>query len=237
MACNAGPDIIEDGLVLCLDAGNKLSYPGTGTTWTDITGDNTGTIYNFLQNSFTEDNLGTFGFDGANDYVAISNKPSLNMTDAITISCVAYRSNWVTSGDSKLISKTENGSWQLFLNHAYFGLNNHIGALIWYAGQYRTASYSTSDLSSGWHSFDATCDGRYLIFYIDGKRVATTDAGTTGTILGTSTHLVIGAEPGGSTSVTGNYFSGKMSIVKVYNKVLSEDDIKRNHEATAGRFV
>ena len=33
MACNAGPDIIEDGLVLCLDAGNNNSYP---EVWDDL---------------------------------------------------------------------------------------------------------------------------------------------------------------------------------------------------------
>ena len=36
MACNAGPDIIEDGLVLCLDAANINSYPKSGTTWSDL---------------------------------------------------------------------------------------------------------------------------------------------------------------------------------------------------------
>ena len=25
--------IVTDGLVLCLDAGDKMSYPGAGTTW------------------------------------------------------------------------------------------------------------------------------------------------------------------------------------------------------------
>ena len=38
MACHGGPDIVEDNLVLCLDAANTKSYPGSGTTWTDISG-------------------------------------------------------------------------------------------------------------------------------------------------------------------------------------------------------
>ena len=41
MAVSAGPDIVENGLVLCLDAGNRRSYPGTGTGWFDISGVNT----------------------------------------------------------------------------------------------------------------------------------------------------------------------------------------------------
>ena len=66
MACNAGPDIIEDGLVLCLDAGNKLSYPGTGTTWTDLAGSNNVTLTNGPV--FGNNNGGSIGFDGSNDY-------------------------------------------------------------------------------------------------------------------------------------------------------------------------
>ena len=46
MAINAGPDIVEDGLVLCLDAANINSYPKTGTTWTDLKGGNNGTLNN-----------------------------------------------------------------------------------------------------------------------------------------------------------------------------------------------
>ena len=46
MACNAGPDIIEDGLVLCLDAANINSYPKSGTIWTDLAGFHDGTLTN-----------------------------------------------------------------------------------------------------------------------------------------------------------------------------------------------
>jgi hypothetical protein len=41
------PSIVMNGLVLCLDAGNSKSYPGSGTTWTDLSGNgNTGTLRN-----------------------------------------------------------------------------------------------------------------------------------------------------------------------------------------------
>jgi hypothetical protein len=41
------PRIVTDGLVLCLDAGNPKSYTGSGTTWTDLSGNgNNGTLTN-----------------------------------------------------------------------------------------------------------------------------------------------------------------------------------------------
>ena len=47
MSLAHSPRIITDGLVLCLDAGNTKSYPGSGTTWTDLSGQgNNGTLVN-----------------------------------------------------------------------------------------------------------------------------------------------------------------------------------------------
>ncbi len=46
MSVAAGPNIIEKGLVLCLDAGNKKSYPGSGTVWRDLITSNNGALTN-----------------------------------------------------------------------------------------------------------------------------------------------------------------------------------------------
>ena len=46
MAYFTGPNIVQDGLVLALDAGSTRSYPGTGTTWYDLSGN---------ENNFTKD--------------------------------------------------------------------------------------------------------------------------------------------------------------------------------------
>jgi hypothetical protein len=69
-----GQNIVTNGLVLNLDSANKDSYPGTGTTWTNLSGGGyNGTLQNgptFLFNV----NGGIFSFDGTDDYVTTSNK-------------------------------------------------------------------------------------------------------------------------------------------------------------------
>jgi hypothetical protein len=61
------PAIIRSNLVLCLDAANPKSYPGSGTTWTDLSGfGNNGTLINGV--GYSSDNLGSLSFDGVNDY-------------------------------------------------------------------------------------------------------------------------------------------------------------------------
>ena len=68
MAFNRGPKIVTQGLVLALDAASNNSYPGSGTTWKDLSGNNnTGTLVNGP--TFSSANGGTFILDGSNDYI------------------------------------------------------------------------------------------------------------------------------------------------------------------------
>ena len=83
MACNSGPDIIEDGLVLCLDAANINSYPKSGTTWSDLKGSNDGTLTNGP--TFSSANGGCIVFDGSNDYV--NGFRPVSGTPNVTYSC------------------------------------------------------------------------------------------------------------------------------------------------------
>jgi len=65
------PSIVMNGLVLCLDAGNTKSYPGSGTTWIDLSGNsNTGTLTNGP--TYSSENGGSLVFDGIDDYVTTS---------------------------------------------------------------------------------------------------------------------------------------------------------------------
>ena len=83
MSVFAGPEINESGLVLYLDAGNIKSYPGSGTSWTDISGrGNTGTLVN--SPTFTGN---SFNFNGTNQYVSINRPQTITNTGSSTIQC------------------------------------------------------------------------------------------------------------------------------------------------------
>ena len=71
MGLSHSPRIVTDGLVFCVDAANKRSYPGAGTAWTDLTANkNNGTLQNGI--AFSTDKAGIFTFDGTNEYVTFS---------------------------------------------------------------------------------------------------------------------------------------------------------------------
>jgi hypothetical protein len=68
MGVSYSPKVVTDGLVLALDAANPRSYPGSGTSWFDLSGNgNTGTLTNGP--TFDSGNGGSIVFDGVNDYV------------------------------------------------------------------------------------------------------------------------------------------------------------------------
>ena len=71
MGIARGPKIVTSGLVLALDAADKLSYPGSGTTWRDLSGNNNiGTLTNGP--TFSGANMGSIVFDGTNDCVTLA---------------------------------------------------------------------------------------------------------------------------------------------------------------------
>ena len=92
MALSHSPSIVTDGLVLCLDAGNPKSYPGSGTTWTDLSGNgNNGTLVNGV--GYDSDNGGSLSFDGVNDYVTLGTPALMNGVQVPLTICLWARAN------------------------------------------------------------------------------------------------------------------------------------------------
>ena len=102
-----GPNIVKDGLVLHLDAANYKSYPGSGTTWSDLSGNgNNGTLTNGP--TFDSGNRGSIVFDGSNDFVYLSNPSSLAFGTgdfSIEIWCNPDSINEGPSEQNTLVSK------------------------------------------------------------------------------------------------------------------------------------
>jgi len=95
MSYSNGPTIVTDGLVLALDAADKNSYPGSGTTWNDLAGSNNGTLTNGP--TFDSGNGGSIVFDGVDDYVNLSN---LGLpTSFFTCQCV-FKYDTTVSGNT-----------------------------------------------------------------------------------------------------------------------------------------
>ena len=240
MACNAGPDIVEDGLVLCLDAGNNNSYPKSGTTWSDLAGSNNGTLTNGP--TFDAGNGGSIVFDGSNDYVYVSTSDELNFggESNITISC------WV-----KMNSRNDLNTfimWEDRVNSN--GRELRIGTNVndSHCAQFQFYKFpggnSNSVFAQGTTSLSANViynvvgsfNGSIICLYLNGSLEGTTNV--TGTIeppeAGTNARWIFGA---GELNESNRFLNGDIYSTHIYNRALTADEVRQNYQATVGRFT
>ena len=107
MAYHNNPRIVTDGLVLCLDANAKRSYPGSGTTWFDLTtNEQNGTL-----NGPTYNSAGYFDFDGTDDVVGPNTFDYDDSGGAFTV-CAWLNPDTFTSSNNYLaiINRTDNSN-------------------------------------------------------------------------------------------------------------------------------
>jgi hypothetical protein len=223
-------NIVTDGLVLHLDAGNTSSYPGTGIDWYDLTNnDNDGTLLNGA--SYVTDGGGSISFDGVNDYV---NYGDVMNKDGSTPFSVGVTFNADTLGLVGLISKYKWNSWNGFIvciisNKIYFLIGNGSNNAILVRG-------STTITTGVYYNIVVTYDGSTnasgVNIYVNGvleSMVTSVDNFTGG--LSNTDNLTVGAfsDPTG-------YFNGNIYSSQIYNRALTESEIQQNYNTTKGRF-
>ena len=231
--------IVTDGLVLYLDAANAFSYPGSGTTWYDLSGKgNNGTLLNGI--TYSSNNNGMFQLDNVDDSVQISSTLNLDALAAsyqFTIMFGAqklYYGNYGnSSGDSMFLLGSINGynnGWRLtevsmgtpgtaFTSKASWGFGvppTSFGVTIVDSIANRPSICAFSKSSTNIYSF--------LNGYESNKTVPTTY------VAGTS-HGNLGASNFGV-----GKFAGNLYFILIYNRTLSPTEIKQNYEAFRTRF-
>jgi hypothetical protein len=207
--------IVKDGLVLCLDAANQKSYPGSGTTWTDLSGrGNNGTLTNGP--TYSAANGGSLVFNGINNTVTLGAVLSGNTVTPFTL--MAWTKTSTAAG------------WQTVVGTA--GTYRQIGfsgTTFYWGGN---AGAGNSLVSGGvvtaniWYHLAFTFDGTTGYGYLN--TIQTTGSiGSNGGTIGNSILSSYGA---------GEYLNGNISNVQIYNRALSAAEIDQNFQATRDRY-
>jgi hypothetical protein len=226
------PPIVTNGLVLNLDCGNRLSYPTSGTTWTDLSGNNNnGTLTNGP--TFNPNNLGSIVFDGADDYVNIVDNNSINLIDGITLSCWVYFNNinrreiFIGKGDGVGASST-----QYWIEKT---TDNKFLLLIDVVTPTPTDSRLVLNdfiiQNNQWYYVCLTYNKQIYRGYVNGVQNSQTismnfDMHTTSRNLGVGR---LGDLPALS-------LLGRISVAQIYNRALSQAEILQNYNAYKTRF-
>ena len=207
------PNIVTNGLVLAWDAANPKSYPGSGTTIYDLSGNgNHGTLNNGV--GFSTNYKGILTFDGVDDYVNC-NTPNLAGSNYTAMGASRYVS--IISGYQRIIN-AQNNNW--LLGH-------------WGPG-------SDSYYAEGWVNYPTVTDTNWRIytgtgniagdsygFYINGSIVTQNNAGSAG-----PNGIVLGRYGQGGNEQSNSNFS----FLLLYNRVLTSDEITQNYNALKSRF-
>ena len=224
MAVGYNPRIVTDGLVLALDAGNTKSYPGSGTTWSDLSGNsNSGTLTNGP--TFNSDNNGSIVFDGSDDVVSISDSSSIDVTPTVTISAWINPSGFGGGNFGRIIDSQD--SYNFFLDNTTSSGTN---AIRYWPNTGDALSVNNVVTLNEWANFTVVHSGSNVVIYKNGISIGT--SGSFSTLPSTSSTILIGNRDDNARG-----FEGKISQVLVYDTALTAAEVLQNYNATKGRYA
>lgn len=239
MSASANPDIVEDDLILCLDAGDPKSYSGSGTTWYDRSGnDHHFQLYNGV--SYNGDSLEC---DGVNDYIRSINNIDFTSYDYVVVDVIFKVTS--SSSTSQVFEHSSNwnsndGAFGLFTNSSGYGYSqnqnhtNHKNA--------KTANYTITYTNGDWvnhiNLFSKISDSTGRQVWVNNQSLdfsgnthfntnKTTAAGKSFR----SDIMYLGSR-GGSGSFTNIAYKS----FKIYGRKFSDEEVLQNYNATKSRF-
>jgi len=225
----AQAQIVQSGLVLYLDAGNAASYPGSGTTWTDLSSNSKNyTLTNGP--TYSSSNGGIITFAGASSQRATSAATLFNSTtfNTYTMNLWAY-----PTGAGNFVQV--DGQATVNTGYHYSAIEISAAGVIKFGqwiGSMATIATSTKSLNA-WYNLVITYNGTTATAYVNGVSVGSTN--------------IIWSSPGANTFMalmaidttnmgTGAYASGSLGAFMVYNRGLTAAEVTTNFNALRGRF-
>ena len=247
MGCSSGPDIIQDGLVLSVDAASKRSYAGSGTSWKNLVDGENGVLTNGP--TFSSNNGGRFSFDGSNDYCEFAENEKYNFqpTQPFSVFCWMIKNAAGNAVLANMNSSSPYQGWDIWNQNA-----SHIAMHLissWSGNAIKIEvdyTVNSNKIIYFGYTYDGSCPTNStdslnsVNFYIDGE-------------LYTNGKAIAGASGFDSVSETISYPAGQkfrmgsrytsehgasnLFAVHIYNKTLTANEVRQNYLSTKERFA
>ena len=240
MSFHYSPKIITEGLVLYLDAANTHSYPGVGTTWSDLSrSENTGTLINGP--TFNSANGGSIVFDGTNDLVEITgieNITSFSISVWFKMTGPGNTGGFTNTYYNSLfgINSVTNPTTRRILVSTSTNPSIAEGRILVQMGGSNYFSDNTSigiTTTNAWNNVVYTFAANTARLYINGiVQTSQSNSGVTFPFVSDS-KLYVGAY---SNPIVAYAMLGNIAQTQIYNRALSATEIRQNYNATKTRF-
>lgn len=213
MAIASGPDIVEDGLVLYLDAANERSYPGSGTTWYNLVDGVDSSVSLINTPTYSSNNNGYFTFNGSNQYLS---SVTLGGTSGLTgVFFARYQSK---------------GAY-----HNFFDDENSNRPMLWIQPDdqlelsFGTGVVSTDTYEDVFHIFTAVSStvSPYMALYVDDTLIGTNTSANPG--IPSETYDLLNRD-GGQT------YQGDIGAIMFYDRAITAAEVSQNFNAIRSRY-
>jgi hypothetical protein len=227
-----GPKIVTSGLVFYLDAADKTSYPGSGTTWYDVSG-----------NGYHSTGIGSPTYDGSTKSFYFDASDD-RFTSTIASPFDLYSLEIAFKPHKEIAPNTtpDSAGYSLLGIRRTAGSNNGINVYEWTGGMTNeTVSFWSHDgyatgitdtVTNGFHSMVFNWNGSTYDIWLDGVKRSTIQRSTGHAQLLTSVTYI---DPGYSVGYS-YYHKGNISNIRAYNRILTTQEIQQNYNATKTRF-
>jgi len=209
-----GSNVVSKGRILLLDAGNTKSYPGSGTTWTDLSGNgNNGTLTNGP--TFDSGNGGSIVTDGSNDFIQTSSQ-MFNPNSDFSVSFFVKR-----IGGGSLISNTSTGSFQIQLGGGLNGGLNVVDSFV-----VNIASFSNVTVQNTWYNLCLVRSGNTYTLYRNASVFGSFSSSNTfdrgPNVFGKNANV--------------EFLNAHYGVVIFYDRELTASEVQQNFNALRGRY-
>ncbi len=224
MGLSHSPSIVTSNLILCLDPANPKSYSGSGNTiYNAASSSNNGAIENGAL--YTSQLSGYFNFDGSNDRISVADASSINFTDNFSVS---FWGRMKTNSLQVPLSKYNSGNrgWVFAYADNIMGFDGRNQT----ADGYRSAGSAVTTYLGDWNHYTGVKSGVNMYIYQNGVATGSTVWSSAGDMTST-VDLTIGSN-------NSTYYSPcDIGQVLLYDRVLSDSEIKQNFDASKNKYI
>jgi len=227
---------VQNGLVLSLDAGNPLSYSGSGTVWYDLSPN--GNNFNIVSGAWSNTNGGLMNFQGSYGCAKSNSDIPLTITNGVTYHVVTR--NIKGTGDWRTLTRSYVNNHHVIIYYTSYnlGMYDNTSAGFVDSGYQQTSlpNYGTSNWISMYFTFPYGSSPYYNMSYNDTPGTIRASITSSNARYQNSFGSIGAYHNGNNTPSSAGQYWGDIAVFNVYNRILTSAELLQNFNVCRGRF-